>query len=107
MSASKRSAFSLLGQPQPLPDDDAPSVETPRVRPAPHEAAEPASTAEPHPSPRGDKAPPGTIRLNEAAGRSLWEAFAAEKATNPFLSYRQFASDVIARGLKARARAHR
>lgn len=106
MSASKRSAFSLLGQPQPLPDDDAPAVETPMTKPAPHGSAAPASTAEPQASPRGDKAPPGTIRLNEAAGRSLWEAFAAEKASNPFLSYRQFASDVIVRGLKARARAH-
>jgi hypothetical protein len=107
----------LLSVPTPLPDDDQAAVapveavqtaqEAPAVmeglperKNAPAPTPEPVRTAEAPADAR--KGPPGTIRLNDTAGRTLWEAYLTAKATDPFLSYRQFASEVVAEGLSAR-----
>jgi hypothetical protein len=50
------------------------------------------------------KPAPGTIRLNEHAGATLWEAYLDAKAIDPFLSYRQFASSVVLDGIAAQQR---
>lgn len=109
----------LLSVPQPLPDDEdepQPPDELPATQTAPQQSpvvrsqeptaptAEVPGAASPSASPKG---PPGTIRLNETAGRLLWEAFVEAKTEDPFLSYRQFASQVVRDGLAVRERRQR
>jgi len=48
--------------------------------------------------------PPGTIRLDDRAGQALWEAYVHVKTQDPFLSYRQFSSQIILDGLTAHRR---
>jgi hypothetical protein len=114
----------LLSVPQRLPDDEeepAPSAAPAEAAPAasePPPMAEVLSEAErvttPAPAAPVDgppeasrKGPPGTIRLNETAGRTLWEAYIEAKTRDPFLSYRQFASEVVGDGLAVRQRRQR
>jgi len=48
--------------------------------------------------------PPSTIRLDDRAGRELWDAYVKAKTQDPFLSYRQFASGVVLDGLATHRR---
>lgn len=105
-------AGSLLGVPQALPDDDneqPPSEEQPAP---PERAPEPVVAtvsvvgppeAEPPPS-GARKGPPTTYRLNDPASAAVWEAFTKAKTADPFLSLRQFTSDVVLEGLASRER---
>ena len=131
MATKKRTGFggTLLGTPQPLPDeDDAPMpVRAPQPPAAAVEVAEEARAAEPEPEPApapgsrpavrqkaaqppseaqptppAAKSAPGTLRLNDVAGAALWAAYLEAKASDPFLSYRQFASNVVIAGLDRR-----
>lgn len=111
----------LLTVPKPLPDDEydegsSPLAEEARsVDEAPPVAQVPPETPDiqlvPEAPPASQltgpprKGPPGTIRLNEAAGRRLWEAYLEAKSADPFLSYRQFASQVVGDGLAVLERA--
>src|SRR4051812_32087307 len=99
----------LLAVPQALPDDDhaaetiseAPEVvpESPRLVEETTTAPSPLKAVEPEPAPaqtsavptRAVPAAPSTLRVNDAAGKALWEAFLVAKHVDPFLSYRQFA----------------
>lgn len=129
MATKKRTGFggTLLGTPQPLPDeDDAPApVQAPQPPVAAVEAPEEARTTElerapaprsrPAARPKAAPAPseaqprlpvaksaPGTLRLNDVAGPALWAAYLEAKASDPFLSYRQFASNIVMAGLGRR-----
>lgn len=126
---SRKGGFNLLSSPQPIVDDDddetsppaasgaasplpkpqvvpEPEPEERKVEAAPKPIAAKPAAAKSAPSPvrPGVKAPPGTIRLNQAAGTSLWDEYLEAKTADPFLSYRQFASDVVKDGLAARRR---
>jgi hypothetical protein len=81
---------SLLGPVAPLPDD------------APQDEAGPPTTGPLADLPVAPKrtTPPSTIRLNDAAGRELWEAYRQALVLQPGLSYRAFASHVVRRGLQ-------
>ncbi len=48
------------------------------------------------------KGPPTTYRLNDPASAAVWEAFNVAKMADPFLSLRQFTSDVVLEGLASR-----
>jgi hypothetical protein len=109
----------LGGTVRPIPDDDEPTpapTTTPEPAPAPPAQAEATQQAAPAPRPRAvpdpepeptpvsessraRKGPPATIRLNGTAGEALWQAYLEAKARDHFLSYRQFASDVVMDGL--------
>ena len=119
---------SLLAVPNPLPDDDliAPAEESPTEPEFDTDTTVPASLAAAHsPSPalepkaqeeddahpvsalRGSavgRRPPSTIRIDDKAGRRLFEAFVEAKRQDPFLSYRQFASSIVLDGLNVHQR---
>ncbi|MCA1694816.1 MAG: hypothetical protein LC749_08830 [Actinobacteria bacterium] len=88
-------------------EDDAVIVDIRDEEPA--SATEQPEDANPRPTarPKAEKQAPGTIRLNEQAGRSLWDSYLEAKTDDPFLSYRQFASAVVLDGLASRQRRHR
>ncbi len=103
---------SLLGVPQALPDDDNEQSQ-PEERPVlPEPVEEPATTAapvvaQPEAEPASSsarKGPPTTYRLNDPASVAVWEAFNVAKTADPFLSLRQFTSDVVREGLASRER---
>ncbi len=79
------------------------TVSTPDNFPEQSEDVDPRPAARP----KAEKQAPGTIRLNEQAGRSLWESYLEAKTDDPFLSYRQFASAVVLDGLASRQRRHK
>lgn len=62
-----------------------------------------AETSQPAPAatPRRDT-PPATLRLNDEASTTLWRAYLTEKARDPFMSLRQYASKVVLAGLANR-----
>ena len=118
---------SLLAVPNPLPDDDLipPAEESPTQQefesttvPAsltaahsPSPALEPTAQEEDDAHPvsalRGSavgRRPPSTIRIDDKAGRQLFEAFVEAKRQDPFLSYRQFASSIVLDGLNVHHR---
>ena len=106
----------LLAVPTPLPDDEAPPLQgsasaaeepppAPPTEPTP--APDHASAAGPSPRRPTRERPPGTIRLDDRAGQALWDAYVEAKTQDPFLSYRQFASQIILDGLTAHRRRHK
>lgn len=98
----------LLAVPTPLPDDETPP---PQGSASAAEEPPPAQPPEPTPAPSPRRPtrerPPGTIRLDDRAGQALWEAYVQTKTQDPFLSYRQFASQIILDGLTAHRRRHK
>lgn len=120
----------LLAVPTPLPDDDdappsedlvgeepsspvQPVDQTPvpePVPPQPHpttaspDTPDSARPASPTPNRSTRERPPSTIRLDDRAGRELWDAYVKAKTQDPFLSYRQFASGVVLDGLATQRR---
>ena len=97
-SKDRRFGGSLLGPPERLPDDDAPEVPEGVVEPA---AGGPSAAAA---SPRGRQGPPSTLRVNEAAGKALWDGYLAAKAEDPFLSFRSYTSQIVLLGRAAEDR---
>ena len=103
----------LLAVPTPLPDDPDDEAPPPQdsapaaEEPLPAQPTEPtpapnhASAASPSPRRPTRERPPGTIRLDDRAGQALWDAYVEAKTQDPFLSYRQFASQIILDGLTA------
>ena len=120
----------LLAVPTPQPDDDAPLSEdttpvgeerspvqrvdqtpvpepvTPRPQPTTTSPPTPDSARPTSPTPNRPvrEHPPSTIRLDDRAGRELWDAYVKAKTQDPFLSYRQFSSGVVLDGLATQRR---
>jgi hypothetical protein len=95
-----RTKFSLLSQtPQPLPDDDEPAAAAEASKPAGEgrqARARAASKPAQAPRPRGAT----TVRLRPPAADALSEAWLDERQqTDPKLSYPEFASMIVLRGL--------
>lgn len=94
---------SLFGQPQPIPDDD----EDAPVRLVTSEPArEPAEVAVgdvgPRKAGREEKGPPSTHRMNDVAALAFWQAFTEAKREDPYLSQREYLSQVVLAGLPSR-----
>jgi len=112
----------LAAAPEPREREREPEPPTPVARPTPAPAPEP-EPAPPEETPAPDPAasappraaegsrrrqgPPATLRVNDVAGRALWDAFLVEKAQDPFLSYREFVSRVVLAGLGKEKRRRR
>ena len=101
------------------PEPNSPAVEEPEPEDLPERVVDdvpqaPSKIADRPASKRrgsaaaGDRAardkPPATIRLDDRAAPSLWDAFVDAKRVDPFLSYRQFASGVVLDGLAVHRR---
>lgn len=112
----RRSSFggSLIGRPQPLPDDDpaGPPAETaPRPSEDPPAPEQQRSEARPHAAKAPTQAqgaaskPPvaRTVRLNDQVAGQLWEAFDRAKRDDPYLTRTAFNSAIVADGLAREA----